>query len=162
VLCGKRNLTEGTARDAVSKLPGIRFEWLMAFDDIKTDVEAMLLPVAEEIDENRNKDQAIRAVMNAINFQIVRNFSLRLSHEELLSLHPAERHALLNSKYTFSNETYLIYDLYQPYFILDDKDEKIATLTFEEHAELIEDVHDFAKIKINRLIKNYKEEIENG
>lgn len=55
IVNGKASLTEQVARRVVELFPKYRFEWLMGFDDFKTEAEARLLPAAQRLlqDEQR-------------------------------------------------------------------------------------------------------------
>ena len=60
IINGRRNLTEEAAQAVVKQFPDTRIEWLMGYDDFKTQLQSSLFPVVKSIISTKNRERALK------------------------------------------------------------------------------------------------------
>ena len=71
IVTGKRNLTEEHAKKIVTLFPHIRLEWLMGYDDFKTDNEKGINEFIQWGAENTSRRNAVKALALLSGYEIV-------------------------------------------------------------------------------------------
>ena len=71
IVTGKRNLTEEHAKKIVAQFPHIRLEWLMGYDDFRTEYEKGINEFLQWGEENTSRRNAVKALASLAGYEIV-------------------------------------------------------------------------------------------
>lgn len=70
IINGRRNLTEEAAQAVVKQFPGTRIEWLMGYDDFKTQLQSSLFPVVKSLISTKNRERALKKMLSVYGLSI--------------------------------------------------------------------------------------------
>lgn len=65
IINGRRNLTEEAARAIIKQFPGTRIEWLMGYDDFRTQLQLSFFPAVKSLVSTRNRKRALEKLLSA-------------------------------------------------------------------------------------------------
>lgn len=64
IINGRRNLTEEAAQAVVKQFPDTRIEWLMGYDDFKTQLQSSLFPAVKSLISTKNRERALKKMLS--------------------------------------------------------------------------------------------------
>lgn len=138
IVNGRRNLTEDAAH-AISKLfPGIRFEWLMGFDDFKTERDYRLAPIREPLMKTVDRHIIFSILLHSLGYNVK---ILDNSDFSNLNIDNIDFEKLLK----------LSQQLDRIYYLFSSDNSEIGRCSPFEYEALISDIFDYADFKIKKI-----------
>lgn len=144
IINGHRNLTIDAAEKIVKIFPDIRIEWLMGYDDYRTQIDVDAAPLVHEMDVRKGSRGAMQILSKLAGYEIT------------TENHSGERHyrVALNSDGCSLEQVDLVY-------IISKGGKEIARCDDSRYHALAKEVAEFAEFKMQKLC-NELEEKQNG
>ena len=141
IVNGRRNLTLDIAEKIVKLLPDIRLEWLMGYDNYRTQLDADAAPSIREMDMRKDSRGAMQILAKLAGYEITtENHSGERRHR-----------IVLNSESCQLDQTDLVY-------IISKGGKEIGRCDDSRYHALAKEVAEFAEFKLQKLRNELVEE----
>lgn len=138
IVNGRRNLTEEAAHAISALFPGVRFEWLMGFDDFKTERDYHLAPIREPLMKTVDRHIIFTVLLHSLGYDVK-----ILDNSDFPNLNI--------DNIDFENVLKMSQQLDRIYYLFSRDNTEIGRCSPFEYESLISDIFDYADFKIKKI-----------
>lgn len=164
IINGRRNLTEEAAQAVVKQFPDTRIEWLMGYDDFKTQLHSSLFPVVKSLISTKNRERALEKMLSVygLSFEFdpkepPHSFEV-LKNTKTEDMDKIPEDVLAQGIYDFMERG----DNRPDYILKCSSGETVLRCSKKQIKQLEIDIEDYLEFKLNKLEIQCKKGEDNG